>query len=135
MEIPRPLDAQVIVIIGGTTGLGLSAAHACLAAGAAGVVVTGRSAESAAAAKTALGDRAETLVGDAIDGTHAENAIALAVERFGKFNALYHVAGGSGRKMGDGPLHEVTDEGIDATLSLNLASMIRSTAPRSAAFC
>lgn len=28
--------------------------------------------------------------------------------------------------MGDGPLHEVTDEGIDATLSLNLSSMIKS---------
>jgi NAD(P)-dependent dehydrogenase (short-subunit alcohol dehydrogenase family) len=126
MESPRPLESQVIVIIGGTTGLGLSAAHACLAAGAAGVVVTGRNADSAEAAQAALGPSAATLTGDAIDGTHAENAIALAVERFGQFDALYHVAGGSGRKMGDGPLHEVTDEGIDATLSLNLSSMIRS---------
>lgn len=126
MESHRPLDSQVIVIIGGTTGLGLSAAQACLTAGAAGVVVTGRSVESAQAAKAALGSLAETVIGDAIEGAHAENAIALAVERFGRFDALYHVAGGSGRKMGDGPLHEVTDEGIDATLSLNLASMIRS---------
>lgn len=126
MESHCPLDFQVIVIIGGTTGLGLSAAHACLAAGAAGVVVTGRNPESADAAQAALGSRAASLVGNAIDGEHAENSIALAVERFGKFDALYHVAGGSGRKMGDGPLHEVTDDGIDATLSLNLGSMIRS---------
>jgi NAD(P)-dependent dehydrogenase (short-subunit alcohol dehydrogenase family) len=120
------LESQVIVIIGGTTGLGLSAAHACLASGAAGVVVTGRNPDSADAARVALGPQAEALVGNAIDGAHAENAIALAVERFGRFDALYHVAGGSGRKFGDGPLHEVTDEGIDATLSLNLSSMIRS---------
>jgi len=126
MENIPPLDSQVIVIIGGTTGLGFSAARACLAAGAAGVVITGRGEDSAAAALAALGSRAATLVGNAIDGCHAENAIALAVERFGKFDALYHVAGGSGRKMGDGPLHEVTDEGIEATLDLNLSSMIRS---------
>jgi NAD(P)-dependent dehydrogenase (short-subunit alcohol dehydrogenase family) len=126
MESTPPLDSQVIVIIGGTTGLGFSAARACLAAGAAGVVITGRNEDSAASAQTALGSRAATLVGNAIDGDHAELAIALAVERFGKFDALYHVAGGSGRKMGDGPLHEVTDEGIDATLDLNLSSMMRS---------
>ncbi len=126
MASPYPLDSQVIVIIGGTTGLGLSAAHACLASGASGVVVTGRNPVSAEAARAELGTNAEILVGNAIDGAHAENAIALAIERFGRFDALYHVAGGSGRKMGDGPLHEVTDEGIDATLSLNLSSMIRS---------
>jgi NAD(P)-dependent dehydrogenase (short-subunit alcohol dehydrogenase family) len=126
MESHRPLDSQVIVIIGGTTGLGLSAAQACLTSGAAGVVVTGRSVESAQIAKAALGSSSETVIGDAIDGAHAEQAIALAVERFGRFDALYHVAGGSGRRMGDGPLHEITDEGIDATLSLNLSSMIRS---------
>jgi len=31
---PRPLEDKVIVIIGGTTGLGLSAAQACVRAGA-----------------------------------------------------------------------------------------------------
>src|SRR4029077_19711543 len=36
----------------------------------------------------------------------------------------YHVAGGSGRKFGDGPLHEVTDACIDWTLALNLKSVI-----------
>ena len=97
MESTLPLESQVIVIIGGTTGLGLSAARACLASGAAGVVVTGRNPESAQAAREVLGSRAETLIGDAIDGSHAETAIALAVERFRRFDALYHVAGGSGR--------------------------------------
>jgi NAD(P)-dependent dehydrogenase (short-subunit alcohol dehydrogenase family) len=126
MESLQALDSRVIVIIGGTTGLGYSAAQACLVSGAAGVVVTGRNPESADAAQASLGPRAAALAGDAICGTHAEQAIALAVERFGRFDGLYHVAGGSGRRMGDGPLHEITDEGIDATLNLNLSSMIRS---------
>ncbi len=120
------LESHVVVIIGGTTGLGLSAAHACLAAGARGVVVTGRNADSAATALAELGSQAAAHVGDATAGDHATKAISLALERFGRFDALYHVAGGSGRKFGDGALHEVTDAGIDYTLSLNLSALIRS---------
>ncbi|MFU8894127.1 MAG: SDR family NAD(P)-dependent oxidoreductase [Luteolibacter sp.] len=120
------LSDQVIVIIGGTTGLGLSAARACLAAGAKGVVITGRSPQSADAAVAELGDRVTAVVGDATTPNHADEAIAVAVASFGGFHALYHVAGGSGRRMGDGPLHEITDEGVPATLSLNLNSVIYS---------
>ena len=113
-------------MVGGTTGLGLSAARACLAAGARGVVVTGRNRASAAAAAAELGDACATVTGDAIDSSHAPAAIALARERFGGFHGLYHVAGGSGRRLGDGPLHEITDDGIRATLELNLHSVILS---------
>ncbi|MFM7182156.1 MAG: SDR family NAD(P)-dependent oxidoreductase [Verrucomicrobiales bacterium] len=120
------LDQKVIVIVGGTTGLGLSAAHAVLAAGAAGVVVTGRNPESADAALSSLGEKAVAHIGDATSPEHAEDAIRLAVGRFGRFDGLYHVAGGSGRRRGDGPLHEVTDDGIGFTLDLNLHSLILS---------
>ena len=123
---PPALAGKCLVIIGGTTGLGLSAAKAFLAAGAAGVVVTGRNPESAAAAAATLGGRARGLTGDACSPAHAPEAIALAVQTFGGFHGLYHVAGGSGRKLGDGPLHEVTDAGIGATLELNLESVILS---------
>ena len=49
------LTDTTVVIVGGTTGLGLSAAKACLAEGAR-VLVVGRSAASARAAEIALGD-------------------------------------------------------------------------------
>lgn len=120
------LKDQVIVIIGGTTGLGISAARAVLAAGARGVVVTGRNEESAAAAVEELGIRSAAVTGDATLPDHADRAIAEAVARFGGFDGLYHVAGGSGRRMGDGPLHEITDDGVPATLALNLNSVIYS---------
>ena len=113
------------MIVGGTTGLGLSAARACVAAGGR-VVVVGRNAESATVAVQELGDSARGFVGDAVEGDTATNAITLAVEAFGGFDALYHVAGGSGRRAGDGPLHEVSDEGWDATLDLNLKSLFLS---------
>ena len=55
-----------------------------------------------------------------------EAAIDEAESRYGGFDGLYHVAGGSGRSAGDGPLHELTDEGVDYTLRLNLSSVIYS---------
>jgi len=123
---PPPLSDHAIVIIGGSTGIGFSAARAILAAGARGVVITGRNPESLARALAELGEKAAGLSGDAMDPDHAAAAVALAVARFGRFDGLYHVAGGSGRRMGDGPLHEVSDAGIRATLSLNLESLILS---------
>ncbi len=53
-------------------------------------------------------------------------AVGLAVERFGRLDGLYHVAGGSGRSAGDGALHEVSDTGIDQTIDHNLKSLIYS---------
>jgi NAD(P)-dependent dehydrogenase (short-subunit alcohol dehydrogenase family) len=126
-EAALAMTGRAFAVIGGTTGLGLSGAQAIVRAGGL-VVVTGRSEESAQAAQEQLGSigSAATLCGDAQDAGSTRNAIAMCVERFGRFDGLYHVAGGSGRRMGDGKLHEVTDEGIDATLSLNLSSMIKS---------
>lgn len=127
VEAAAPMSDHAYVVVGGTTGLGLSGAQAILQAGAS-VVVTGRSKESAQAAEDQLVSQgsAVSLCGDARDASSTREAIALCVQRFGRFDGLYHVAGGSGRRMGDGPLHEVTDEGIDATLALNLSSMIKS---------
>ncbi len=120
--MPPVLDRKAVVVIGGTSGLGLSAARACVRAGGS-VVVVGRNPETASAAALSLGNAAASLSGDAADATIAEQAIALAVERFGNFHGLYHVAGGSGRRQGDGPLHELTEEGWDHTLNHNLSSV------------
>jgi NAD(P)-dependent dehydrogenase (short-subunit alcohol dehydrogenase family) len=119
------LSGKVVVIIGGTTGLGLSAARACVAAGAR-VVIVGRNAENAEAAETALGADARRVVGDATEPETARCAIALAREAFGGFHGLYHVAGGSGRRLGDGPLHAISDAGWEQTLRLNLTSLFLS---------
>lgn len=123
---PVSLAGKRLVVIGGTTGLGFSAARAFLAAGASGVVVTGRSAESAAEATRSLGPHAHALTGDAATPSHASDAVRLCVERLGGFDGLYHVAGGSGRRLGDGPLHEITDDGIRQTLQWNLDAVILS---------
>jgi NAD(P)-dependent dehydrogenase (short-subunit alcohol dehydrogenase family) len=119
------LENKVIAVIGGTTGLGLSAAGAFVGAGAS-VVVVGRDPDSARAALGQLGGGARAITGDATDPETAPRAITEALGAFGGFHGLYHVAGGSGRRMGDGPLHEITDEGWRATLDLNLTSLFHS---------
>jgi len=121
----RPLENRVVVIVGGTTGMGLSAAAACLRAGGK-VIVVGRDADNARAAESQLGQSARALVGDATNPETAGLAIQLALDHFGRFDALYHVAGGSGRKLGDGPLDQITDDGWSATLRLNLDSLFYS---------
>ncbi|MGB8167793.1 MAG: SDR family oxidoreductase [Chthoniobacteraceae bacterium] len=119
------LDGKSIVVIGGTTGIGLSAARAFVQAGAR-VIVVGRNEESGAAAQTDLGTGAAVISGDARDPATAPRAIEEAVRRFGKFDGLYHVAGGSGRSMGDAPLDALTDDGWQSTLDLNLTSLMLS---------
>jgi NAD(P)-dependent dehydrogenase (short-subunit alcohol dehydrogenase family) len=119
------LTNKKIVIIGGTTGLGLSAAKAFIDNGAK-VVVVGRSLESCRKAEKELGENAKAFQGDASHENTSKDAIELCIATFGDFDGLYHVAGGSGRKMGDGPLHDITLEGWNFTFELNLTSMFLS---------
>lgn len=114
------LEGKSIVIVGGTAGLGRSAALACAREGAR-LVLSGR--DDAAVEETrAQLPGAYVMAADARDPTAAEGAIGEAVQRFGRLDGLYHVAGGSGRSAGDGALHELSDEGWHATLELNLTS-------------
>lgn len=119
------LKDKKIVIIGGTTGLGLSAAKAFIMNGAK-VVVVGRNPESCVAAEIELGENARAMSGDAANENTAKNAIELIIREFGDFDGLYHVAGGSGRKFGDGPLHELTLDAWNKTFELNLTSLMLS---------
>jgi NAD(P)-dependent dehydrogenase (short-subunit alcohol dehydrogenase family) len=119
------LAGKRIVIIGGTAGLGLSAARAFVAAGAR-LVVVGRQSDNLELTRQALADAAIVMQSDATKPETAVDAVAQAVAAYGGLDGLYHVAGGSGRRWGDGPLHELTDEGWDATLNLNLTSVFYS---------
>jgi NAD(P)-dependent dehydrogenase (short-subunit alcohol dehydrogenase family) len=119
------LAEKKIVLIGGTTGIGLSAAKAFVGEGAR-IVVAGRNRDNVVRLRSELGENGQALTGDATDPETAVNAINLCIQKFGGFDGLYHVAGGSGRKMGDGPLHELSLDGWNKTLELNLTSLMLS---------
>jgi NAD(P)-dependent dehydrogenase (short-subunit alcohol dehydrogenase family) len=61
--------------------------------------------------------------GDLRDERAVAEALMACLQRFGIVDAVFNVAGISGRKYGDGPVHECTAEGWDITLDSNVRSM------------
>lgn len=120
------LENKKIVVIGGTSGIGLSAIKAFAEQGAR-VVAVGLDEETCQNAQDECSsDSVLVMTGDAREKGTAQQAIERCIENFGGFDGLYHVAGGSGRKMGDGPLHELSLDGWNKTFELNLTSMMLS---------
>jgi len=62
-------------------------------------------------------------VGDLSHDGVADAAINRCLDRHGRIDALFNVAGMSGRSFGDGPLHECSEAGWDTTLANNVRSM------------
>jgi len=119
------LSHKRIVVIGGTDGLGLSASLAFIRQGAK-VVAVGKDSSQEEDLNTEFATNGLALTNDARQESTAVQAIETCVNRFGGFDALYHVAGGSGRKFGDAALHEITADGWNQTFQLNLTSMMYS---------
>ncbi len=113
------------IIMGGTTGMGLAAAIALKENGA-NVLVVGRNPDSGKKAEDTLGEGCISLSADATHPKTMESAIEKAHDAFGDVTGLFHVAGGSGRRWGDGPLDKMTLEGWNKTIELNLTSMMLS---------
>ncbi|PSL25106.1 SDR family NAD(P)-dependent oxidoreductase [Dyadobacter jiangsuensis] len=114
-----------IVVIGGTTGAGLSAAQAFVRNGA-NVVVVGRNPESCLMAELNLGSNARAKQGDATQPQTALDAIQLCIREFGSFDALYHAPEEHEEPAMDGPLHNLDLESWRKTLDQNLTSLMLS---------
>lgn len=113
------------MVIGGSTGMGLSGALALTGEGH-NVAIMGRDKSNLETALFLIGDQAVGLAADASDPGAAQELLDMALEKWGQLDGLYHVAGASGRSKGDGKLHELTDEGLDYTLDVNFKSLVYS---------
>jgi NAD(P)-dependent dehydrogenase (short-subunit alcohol dehydrogenase family) len=60
---------------------------------------------------------------DLADERGVESGLAACLNRFGALDAVFNVAGISGRSFGDGPLDECSTEGWTATFDNNVKSM------------
>jgi len=112
----REVLKDKVVLITGSTGIAAATAELAVAEGAR-VFAASRTAEHGEelARKTGCTFIQADLV--------QPDAAAKVVGRLDRLDALFNVAGISGRKFGDGPLHECTEEGWDVTLDTNVKSM------------
>lgn len=68
---------------------------------------------------------AEYVVGDLTDLDVAVKLVKHCSDKYGRIDGLFNVAGISGRKFGDGPAHECTEEGWAITIRTNVDTQYR----------
>jgi NAD(P)-dependent dehydrogenase (short-subunit alcohol dehydrogenase family) len=61
--------------------------------------------------------------GDLREEAVSKQAVRMCLERHGRIDGLFNVAGISGRRFGDGPLHECSAEGWDVTMGTNVRTL------------
>jgi NAD(P)-dependent dehydrogenase (short-subunit alcohol dehydrogenase family) len=113
------------LLIVGSTGIAGETAKLAAQAGAR-VFITSRTEENCRALCDEIqrsGGTADYFAADQTQADQVENAVAHCVEKFGGIDAAFNVAGISGRKFGDGPLHECSADGWDVTLDTNAKGM------------
>jgi len=117
------LQDKCYVIVGGTGGIGISAAKALEKRGAS-LVLVGLKEEECEIARKTIHKRHVVICADATHPDTGREAVQKCIKQFDDFNGLYHIAGASGRKFGDGPLHLMTLEGWRKTFEMNLTSLM-----------
>lgn len=105
------LQGKVAVVTGGGSGIGLATAQLFAKEGARVVAFDINTTES------------DALHVDVTVAPEVEAAIRRVIAEHGGLDILVNVAGGSGRRWGDGPADSCTLEGWDKTLALNLDSV------------
>jgi NAD(P)-dependent dehydrogenase (short-subunit alcohol dehydrogenase family) len=118
------LTGKVAVITGGGSGIGRATAQLFAAEGAQ-VVILDIDADSASETLASFnGPRpGSSYILDATDAPQVASAVEGVVSDYDRLDVLVNVAGGSGRKWGDGPADACTIDGWHKTLALNLDSL------------
>lgn len=118
------LTNKVIIVTGAGSGIGRASALRFAAEGAR-VAVLDINAETLAETVQQIqadGGQARPYIVDVTDADAVAANVAQVRQDFGWIDGVFNVAGGSGRKFGDGPAHECTVDGWLNTLQLNLTS-------------
>ncbi len=114
-----------VCLVTGSTGLAASAGRAMAAEGGRVFVVskTPEHGRDLVSGIEAHGGRAAFHPADLTVEPDVEAAVAACVDTFGRVDVVYNVAGISGRRFGDGPLHEATLAGWETVLAANVTSV------------
>jgi len=112
------LTDKVAIVTGGGSGIGLATAQLFAKEGAQVITFDINAAHN----NLDLTSSNELRV-DVRSAVQVESAIQQVMLSYGQIDILINVAGGSGRKWGDGPTDSCTLDGWDMTLALNLDSV------------
>jgi NAD(P)-dependent dehydrogenase (short-subunit alcohol dehydrogenase family) len=115
------LQDKVVLVSGGTNGVGAAVALAAGAAGARAVAITGRKPESGARVVGQLRDRkvkAEFIPVDLADVAQAKASVAKTIEAFGQLDCVVNGAGLTSR----GTMLDTSEDLFDQHLAVNLRS-------------
>ena len=112
-----------VVLVTGSTGIAAAAARALVDEGAS-VFVTSRTADHVDNLVESLAVRVDGAVADLTQEAAVQSVVDACVAKFGRLDGVYNVAGISGRRLGDGPLHEMTLDGWQTVLANNVTSQM-----------
>lgn len=110
-----------VILITGSTGIAAASARRAAADGASVFVVSRTPANARSLADEVGGGWAAA---DLADEAQVDAAVASAIDRYGRIDGLFGVAGGSGRRFGDGQVHTLTGDAWAATADLNLRTQV-----------
>lgn len=110
----KRMDGKVVLITGGSNGIGLASARLFKEHGAR-LIVTGRDADGLEAARQALGPDALVLQSEAANLGQVDALLAQVRERFGRLDVLFLNAGLSS----PAPFEQVTEAQFDAIVGVN----------------
>ena len=121
----RRFDGKSLIVTGAASGIGRSSALRLAAEGGA-IALFDRNPDGLAETAALIaeeGGRSESFLLDLTDERSVRDAVDGVFNRFGALHGVFNVAGGSGRRFGDGPVDACTLDGWRMTLDLNLTSM------------
>jgi NAD(P)-dependent dehydrogenase (short-subunit alcohol dehydrogenase family) len=114
------LRDRVVLVTGGSRGIGRAVAEALLAEGAR-VAICSRDATTCLETARALGPEADGFAADVGDDAAVGALVAHVVERFGRLDAVVNNAG----RFGGGPVTELSDAALGEGLDTKVAGALR----------
>jgi NAD(P)-dependent dehydrogenase (short-subunit alcohol dehydrogenase family) len=118
------LDGKVVLVTGGSSGIGRAAALTCAAAGAQ-VAIAARGTDRGEAVRSeiaASGGRAEFFRADVSVPRDVANLVAMTVESFGRLDCAFNNAG-TLEAGAFTPLADLEDDEFERSIALNLRSV------------
>lgn len=120
------LNGKTAIITGGGSGIGQATALLFAVQGA-NVSIFDIDSEAATETRDLSKSALDIQIVDLTQPEKVAQAVNHVIDAFNHIDILVNIAGGSGRRWGDGPAHSCTVEGWQKTLDINLNSMFYTT--------